>query len=70
MLMEMVQGRTATEIGELSKDELLEEIGIPLTPIRLKCALLGGSPESCVAPREGHAASDEWAGRDDQFRVS
>jgi nitrogen fixation NifU-like protein len=41
MLMEMVQGRTAQEVASLSKDELLEEIGIPLTPIRLKCALLG-----------------------------
>jgi nitrogen fixation NifU-like protein len=41
MLMEMVQGRTATEIASLEKDALLEEIGIPLTPIRLKCALLG-----------------------------
>ena len=41
MLMEMVEGRTATEIAELPKDELLEEIGIPLTPVRLKCAMLG-----------------------------
>src|SRR5881227_1072959 len=35
MLMELVKGRTATEIATLPKDELLEEIGIPLTPIRL-----------------------------------
>jgi nitrogen fixation protein NifU and related proteins len=41
MLTEMVQGRTATEVAELDKDELLGEIGIPLTPIRLKCAILG-----------------------------
>jgi nitrogen fixation protein NifU and related proteins len=41
MLMEMVKGRTAQEVATLSKEELLEEIGIPLTPIRLKCALLG-----------------------------
>ena len=41
MLMEMVKGRTAREIAELPKEELLEEVGIPLTPIRLKCALLG-----------------------------
>src|SRR5918911_146271 len=39
MLMEMVKGRKVTEIAELPKDELLEEIGIPLTPVRLKCAL-------------------------------
>ena len=41
MLMEMVSGRTATEVAGLDKDELLEEIGIPLTPVRLKCAMLG-----------------------------
>ena len=41
MLTEMVLGRTATEVATLDKDELLEEIGIPLTPVRLKCAMLG-----------------------------
>ena len=41
MLTEMVQGKTATEVADLDKDELLDEIGIPLTPIRLKCAMLG-----------------------------
>jgi hypothetical protein len=25
----------------MPKEELLEEIGIPLTPVRLKCAILG-----------------------------
>ena len=43
MLMEMAKGRTATEVATLPKDELLEEIGVPLqqNPTRLKCALLG-----------------------------
>jgi nitrogen fixation NifU-like protein len=41
MLMEMVSGRTADEVAALDKDELLAEIGVPLTPVRLKCALLG-----------------------------
>ena len=41
MLTEMVQGRKALDVARLEKDELLEEIGIPLTPVRLKCALLG-----------------------------
>jgi nitrogen fixation NifU-like protein len=41
MLTEMVHGRTATEVAVLDKDELLDEIGIPLTPVRLKCAMLG-----------------------------
>jgi len=41
MLMEMTKGRKATEVAALDKDELLAEIGIPLTAVRLKCAMLG-----------------------------
>jgi nitrogen fixation protein NifU and related proteins len=41
MLMEMVQGKTATSVATLDKDDLLAEIGIELTPVRLKCAMLG-----------------------------
>ena len=41
MLTELVKRRSATEIATLPKDELLDEVGIPLTPMRLKCALLG-----------------------------
>ncbi len=41
MLMEMTKGRTASQVAEMDKDELLAEIGVPLTPVRLKCAMLG-----------------------------
>ena len=41
MLTEMVQGKSATDVATLDKEELLDEIGIPLTPVRLKCAMLG-----------------------------
>ncbi len=41
MLMDMVTGKTAAEVAVLDKQELLDEIAIPLTPVRLKCALLG-----------------------------
>jgi nitrogen fixation NifU-like protein len=41
MLTEMVEGRSASDVATMDKDELLETIGIPLTPIRLKCAMLG-----------------------------
>src|SRR3982751_2805427 len=44
MLTEMVAGRKASEVAALDKDELLEEIGIPLTPVRLKCAMLRLTP--------------------------
>jgi nitrogen fixation protein NifU and related proteins len=39
--IEEVQGRSASDVARLDRDELLEEIGIPLTPVRLKCAMLG-----------------------------
>ena len=41
MLMEMSKGRTALEVATMDKEELLAEIGVPLTPVRLKCAMLG-----------------------------
>jgi nitrogen fixation protein NifU and related proteins len=41
MLMEMTKGRTAEQVATMDKEELLEEIGVPLTPVRLKCAMLG-----------------------------
>jgi nitrogen fixation NifU-like protein len=66
MLMEMVKGRKAGEIAELPKDALLEEIGIPLTPIRLKCALLGlGVLKVALHRAKGTPLPDEWAGLDE-----
>ncbi len=40
MLTEIVQGMSVQEVKDLPKEELLEEIGIELSPARLKCALL------------------------------
>ena len=66
MLMEMVKGRTATEVATLPRDELLEEIGIPLTPIRLKCAVLGlGVLKLALHKAKGTPLPEEWAGIDE-----
>jgi nitrogen fixation NifU-like protein len=63
MLTEMVRGRSATEVATLPKDELLEEIGIPLTPVRLKCALLGLSTlKLALHKAKGTPLPEEWAG--------
>jgi nitrogen fixation protein NifU and related proteins len=63
MLTEMVRGRSATEVATLPRDELLEEIGIPLTPIRLKCALLGLSTlKLALHKAKGTPLPEEWAG--------
>ena len=66
MLMEMVKGRTAEEIATMPRDELLEEIGIPLTPVRLKCALLGlGVLKVALHRAKGTPLPEEWAGMDE-----
>ena len=66
MLVDMAKGRSAHELAEMPKDELLEEIGIPLTPIRLKCALLGlGVLKVALHRAKGTPLPDEWAGLDE-----
>jgi len=63
MLTEMVKGRSATQVATLPRDELLEEIGIPLTPIRLKCALLGlGTLKVALHKAKGTPLPEEWTG--------
>ena len=63
MLMEMVKGRTAQEVASLDRDELLDEVAIPLTPIRLKCALLGlGVLKLALHKGKGTPLPEEWAG--------
>jgi nitrogen fixation NifU-like protein len=71
MLTEMVKGRSAREIAELPRDELLEEIGIPLTPIRLKCALLGLSTlKLALHKAKGTPLPEEWAGMADELELT
>jgi len=41
ILTEMVEGKTLDEVKAIGKDDLLDEIGIPVSPARIKCALLG-----------------------------
>jgi nitrogen fixation NifU-like protein len=65
MLTEIVKGRTATQVAGLPKEELLEEIGIPLSPIRLKCAILGlGVLKVALHRAKGTPLPDEWQGLD------
>jgi nitrogen fixation NifU-like protein len=66
MLTEIVVGRSAAEVAQMPKDELLEEIGIPLTPVRLKCALLGlGVLKVALHKSKGTPLPDEWMQGDD-----
>jgi len=61
MLTELVTGKTAQEIAVMPKEALLEEIGIPLTPVRLKCALLGlGVLKVALHKAKGTPLPEEW----------
>ena len=61
MLTDLVKGRTAGEVATMPKDELLEELGIPLTPVRLKCAILGlGVLKLALHKAKGTPLPEEW----------
>jgi nitrogen fixation NifU-like protein len=71
MLTEMVKGRKASDVAVLPKDELLDEIGIPLTPIRLKCAILGlGVLKVALHRAKGTPLPEEWQGLENELRLN
>jgi nitrogen fixation NifU-like protein len=40
MLSDLLIGRSLAEVRDMTKEDVLEELGIELGPVRLKCALL------------------------------
>ena len=40
MLSEMIEGKTVEEVVQLGKDDVLDALGIPISPARMKCAFL------------------------------
>ena len=61
MLTDLVKGRTAQDVAVMPKEELLDEIGIPLSPVRLKCALLGlGVLKVALHRSKGTPLPEEW----------
>jgi nitrogen fixation NifU-like protein len=40
MLSDLILGKTVEEVKVLTKEDVLDELGIELGPVRLKCALL------------------------------
>jgi nitrogen fixation NifU-like protein len=39
MLTEKIKGRTIQEVGAMTRDDVMQMLGIPLSPVRVKCAL-------------------------------
>lgn len=61
MLTDLVKGKTALEVAEMPKEALLDELGIPLSPVRLKCAILGlGVIKVALHKAKGTPLPEEW----------
>ena len=41
MLTEKIAGKTLEDASHLTRDDVLKTLGIPLSPVRVKCALTG-----------------------------
>jgi nitrogen fixation NifU-like protein len=66
MMTELVKGKTVEEAAALTKDDITAELGIPLSPVRLKCALLGlGTLRVALNRHAGTPLPDGWAGMDE-----
>jgi nitrogen fixation NifU-like protein len=66
MLSDTLRGRSVEELSQVGKDDVLEELGIPLTPIRLKCAMLSvGVLKVALNQVTGEPLPEEWAGSDE-----
>jgi nitrogen fixation NifU-like protein len=67
MLSDLIIGKTLEEIKALTREDVLDELGIDLGPVRLKCALLPLKVVKVGAYGleewlEEEEPEDEWAG--------
>lgn len=61
MLSEAMVGKTVDEVKQIGKKDLLDMLGIPISPVRLKCALL-----SLKAVKAGVYGVPEWTEDEDE----
>ncbi len=60
MLTDEIKGRPVSEIEEMTNQDILDLLGIEISPARLKCALLSLSTlQNALAEREGQEATPE-----------
>ena len=60
MLCEKVMGMELEQVKSISRDDVLEMLGIELGPVRLKCALLG-----LKTLKAGVYGMNQWPGEED-----
>ena len=65
LLTDEVKGKTVEEVSKLTSQDLLDLIGIEISPARLKCALLSlDTLEHALAEADGASASPDKATTD------
>ena len=62
LLTEKIRGKPLAEVEALTQDDMIKLVGIPLSPVRIKCALtsfaaLGRALGSVAAPEETRAGT-------------
>lgn len=60
MLCEAIEGKTLDEAKKISRDDMLELLGIELGPVRLKCGLL-----ALKTLKAGAYGMTQWPGEDE-----
>jgi len=61
MLCEAIEGKTLDEAKQISRDDMLEMLGIELGPVRLKCGLL-----ALKTLKAGAYGINQWPGEDER----
>lgn len=63
MLSEEIEGRPVEEVASMDRSAVMDLLGIPLSPIRLKCALLGlGVVKVALNRHSGTPLPADWPG--------
>ena len=67
MLTELVSGMAVEEVATLPSQAIIDELGIPLSAMRVKCAVLGlGTLKVALHRAVGTPLPEEW-GADDEM---